>query len=443
MPWPIKLAIATLGISAQLQRADASEFLLVPNRDGSTATNGRVSQYDAANGNFVDVLIEPLSADVIQGMTVGPGAKLYISAFDTRTNVNGRVLRYDAETGAFLDVFVEPGAGGLFSPFPLAFGPDGNLHVLNHGPEGGLDGSVLRFDGVTGDVIDVFVENLAVPQDMVFGPDGNLYITSGPLDMVTRHDGTTGNFIDAFVNPGSGGLDGASGLTFGADGNLYVTSPFTDSVFRYDGATGALIDEFVATGAGGLSVPVDLAFGPDGNLYVNTRVPQVVIPGGGAGAVLRYDGQTGEFIDEFVAAGSGGLGITDQGLQFATMPPAIEVGLDIRPESCRNPINRKSRGNLPVAVLDTTDLDVTEVNLDTVLLEGVEPLDFAYEDVAIVSEYSGFGDGFIDLTLKFDSGAIGAGLALAEPGDEATLMMRGEVLNGAQNQGTDSVVIVR
>ena len=278
---------------------------------------------------------------------------------------------------------------------------------------------------------------------MVFGPDGNLYITSGVLDMVTRYDGTTGDFIGVFVSPGNGGLDGASGLAFGPDGNLYVTSPFTDSVFRYNRATGALIDEFVAPGAGGLSVPIDLAFGPDGNLYVNTRVPEIVISGGEAGAVLRYDGGTGEFIDEFVTAGSGGLGSPDPGLQFAAIPSPVQVGIDIRPGSCRNPINRKARGVLPVAILGTTDFDVMEIDPDSVALEGVTPLRLNYEDVAAASECHGSSDGFVDLTLKFDSSAIYAGLNSAQPGDERTLELTGRLLNGTQIHGTDVVVIVR
>jgi hypothetical protein len=54
MLWLTGLVIAALfGISVQHQQADASEFLLVPNRDGSTSSNGRVNQYDATSGDFV------------------------------------------------------------------------------------------------------------------------------------------------------------------------------------------------------------------------------------------------------------------------------------------------------------------------------------------------------------------------------------------------------
>ena len=61
-------------------------------------------------------------------------------------------------------------------------------------------------------------------------------------------------------------------------------------------ASGDFIDTFVAAGSGGLSVPVGLDFGPDGNLYVASS---------STNSVLRYSGADGSFIDAFVPAGSG------------------------------------------------------------------------------------------------------------------------------------------
>ena len=53
---------------------------------------------------------------------------------------------------------------------------------------------------------------------------------------------------------------------------------------------------------------------------------------------------------------------------------AMEVSLDIKPLSCPNPVNTASRGNTPVALLGTADLDVRTVNLATIRLEGVAPV---------------------------------------------------------------------
>jgi DNA-binding beta-propeller fold protein YncE len=83
-----------------------------------------------------------------------------------------------------------------------------------------------------------------------------------------------------------------------ARADLLVTSSGTDNVLRYSEATGDFIDEFVPSGSGGLHSPQGLTLGPDGNLYVVSTGPA---------RVLRYDGGTGAFLDTFVPTGSGGL----------------------------------------------------------------------------------------------------------------------------------------
>ena len=95
--------------------------------------------------------------------------------------------------------------------------------------------------------------------------------------------------------------------------------------------------------------------------------------------------------------------------------PSIEVPLDIKPGSCPNPINVKSQGVLPVAVLGTADFDVNQIDPASITLEGVSPLRWDLEDVSTPFEpYIGKTDceqdcnilgpdGIIDLTFKFDT----------------------------------------
>lgn len=110
-----------------------------------------------------------------------------------------------------------------------------------------------------------------------------------------RFTTTTGQFVEE--------IGAAQGMGFvvkaiqGPDGNLYVTSATNFAVYRY-APDGTFIDQFVAAGSGGLSWPSDLLFGPDGNLYVAS---------GASDEILRYDGTTGTFLGEFVTANSGGL----------------------------------------------------------------------------------------------------------------------------------------
>jgi len=44
-------------------------------------------------------------------------------------------------------------------------------------------------------------------------------------------------------------------VAFGLDGNLYVVGTGNNGVLRYNGTTGAFIDNFIASGSGGLSSP--------------------------------------------------------------------------------------------------------------------------------------------------------------------------------------------
>ncbi len=200
---------------------------------------------------------------------------------------------------------------------------------------------VLRYDAVTGDFVDEFVPmnsgGLNQPLFLVFGPhDDNHYVGSGHLNgicqlrAVLRYDGTTGSFIDEFVSTGPpsencgyaaadpadrcGLLTAVHGIIFGPDGNLYVGDwsggePEDDflgfgRILRFDGTTGEFIDEFAPFGSGGLQHPFGMVFAPavENPNELDLYVCEVAV-----GSILRYDGTTGAFIETFVPNGSGGL----------------------------------------------------------------------------------------------------------------------------------------
>jgi len=87
---------------------------------------------------------------------------------------------------------------------------------------------------------------------------------------------------------------------------LLVCSYYRGRVCRFDGQTGQFVDEFIPSGSGGLANAIAMALGPDGNVYVSNSSED---------NVLRYDGVTGDFIDAFVPRASGGLN-GPQGLAF-------------------------------------------------------------------------------------------------------------------------------
>ena len=51
-------------------------------------------------------------------------------------------------------------------------------------------------------------------------------------------------------------------MAFGANGNLFVVSELGDAVLEYNGTTGEFVGEFVAAGSGGLAEPTFITFGP-------------------------------------------------------------------------------------------------------------------------------------------------------------------------------------
>ena len=100
--------------------------------------------------------------------------------------------------------------------------------------------------------------------------------------------------------------------------------------------------------------------------------------------------------------------------------------MDIKPGSCPNPLNLKSNGVLPVAILGSKDFDVKNIDPMTIVLgrEGVAggatPIRYNYADVAtpftgeLCDCHSLYGDGYKDLTLKFSKQEVINELLLSE-----------------------------
>src|SRR2546426_374593 len=65
---------------------------------------------------------------------------------------------------------------------------------------------------------------------------------------------------------------GSLTATVHAQTRLLVIDSGNNRVLRYDGTTGAFIDEFIASGSGGLTNPENIQIGPDGHLYVSSQL---------------------------------------------------------------------------------------------------------------------------------------------------------------------------
>ncbi|MCP3142610.1 Vgb family protein [Pyxidicoccus xibeiensis] len=159
---------------------------------------------------------------------------------------------------------------------------------------------------------------------------GVLLIGNTRADNVVRVDAETGEFLEDFVaDDGPAGLAAPDALVFGPEGDLYVSSGATEensAIVRYDGETGEFVTVFAV--ARGLVRPYGLAFGPDGLMYVSSFLTD---------RILRFDGETGTFIDVFATGngqpgglnGPNGLAFGPDGRLYVTTQGS--VGVDGQP----------------------------------------------------------------------------------------------------------------
>jgi predicted outer membrane repeat protein len=198
----------------------------------------------------------------------------------------------------------------------------------------------------------------------------------------------------------------------------------------------------------------------------NTAVPPDI-------ADLDGDGDTDEptpfdldgnprFVDDPATddTGNGTPPIVDMGAY--EFQAAIVAYLDIKPGSCPNPLNIQSHGVLPAAIVGTAEFDVTQIDVDTLVLTradgvggGVTPLmgppgpGIHVDDVATPFDgepcdcHDLGTDGIDDLTMKFDTEMLVTELQLADlpGGTSVELVISGQLLDGTQFAGTDCITL--
>ena len=275
-----------------------------------------------------------------------------------------------------------------------------------------------------------------------------IYPTSGGIQPgYVRNDGTLSGTGDPFVE---GGMDPGNYATF--DGDLK-----RDGIGRPYYRTKVGEWENSASPSG--------TYDQAGNVW---EWNEAIIGGYGRGS------RGGSFNFAGGAYGGSGLCATRRvgdpseesvgvGLRVAQVLQPITAPLDIKPGSCPNPLNTKSRGVVPVAIVGTTEFDVTLIDPNSLVLtradgvgSGVAPLmgppgpGVRVEDVATPFEgepcacHEMEGDGIDDLAMKFETQILVAELQLNEfPGGTfVELVLSGEFLDGTRFGATDCIRIV-
>lgn len=130
-----------------------------------------------------------------------------------------------------------------------------------------------------------------------------------------------------------------------------------------------------------------------------------------------------------------GFGLTTSGefRAFLLTRLLVEVRIDVKPGSKKNPINLQSKGKIPVAVLSTPEFDATQVNRETVTFgpgEATEAHQRSHlEDVD--------GDGDMDFLLHFETRRTGTRC------DDREVGLTGETFDGRSFTGTDTIEVVK
>jgi hypothetical protein len=288
----------------------------------TSSSNAKVLQYDEITGEFLGAFVDrgpPNSqANTYEptGIEFGSDHNLYLGSF-----TGNYVKRYDGQTGAYLDTFVTARSGGLIRPFYLAFGPDGNLYLPSQ-----FTNEVKVYDGKTGAYMKSIDDGLwnCSPSATAFSDVGELFVTCPAADSIMSFDPATGQNLSSIS---LSGVTPVGRVEFGTSGEFYIASRALSGIVRVD-ADGQW-NLFGSTPTVGTVSTVH--FGPDGTLYLSEQ---------GASMLVRFDAESGEYLGELVAPGSGGL-LTPYDFTFTPRIPGPPVPGDFN-------------GN---RLLDLTDID--------------------------------------------------------------------------------------
>jgi len=131
--------------------------------------------------------------------------------------------------------------------------------------------------------------------------------------------------------------------------------------------------------------------------------------------------------------------------------PVTGVAIDTVPGSCENVWKVEDAGLLPIAIRGSKYLDVGEIDIKSLTLEGVPPQKWAYEDVSAEPKEGAActdkaEDGVVDLVLLFDSRAVATALEFLKrrpikPGESLILDVTGRLSTGATFHGQDRVTV--
>lgn len=263
----------------------------------------------------------------------------------------------------------------------LAFAPDGTLFavaVAGH--------SLITIDPITG--VGTLVANLWSSSGWVFSFVGAIeFLRDGTLIGADMDDASGGPTTLLTIDPTDGdataigdiGWDSVEGMSLSSDGRL---------------------------------------FGVAGALDLNP------------GTLIEIDPENlpGSSVQEITPDAS-------RPLDGLAAPRRDLIAIDIKPGGYPNCFNVNGHGVIPVAILGSDVFDVTQIDIDSLIFEGLEVRVRGQGKPLCAFEYSN-SDGFLDLVCHFEDEES------AWTGDSSFAWVSGELDDGTWFEGYDSICIV-
>lgn len=342
---------------------------------------------------------------------------------------------------------------GASYSFTTAFAGNGVPYVIF--------GWVMLHDGITparGTIVMVQIKSggsWSYPLSRLTYPNGIWSLNLG--DLKNSEDGTVlaYNTGDTIFVQAQGAADGVGQLLTTVSGSdpqkietivlgEYNQAPVLDPIGNQEVSVGDTL---------GLRV---CASDPDGDLITLTaeNIPgnaTFVDSGNGSGSFTFTPIYSQSGIYDVIFVASDGNSADSELVQISVNSQVVSlVHLDIKPGSCPNPFNTKAKGVLPVAILGTEDFDVMTIDPVSLLLEGIAPIRWNFEDVSAPVDLKedsctcavNAADGYTDLTLKFDRQEIFTALQPVGDGEQRILTLTGMTYAGAEIKGEDCVNII-
>lgn len=300
---------------------------------------------------------------------------------------------------------------------------------------------------------------------------GYIYVADMANHRIQRFT-VDGAFVSQFggYGVGDGRLAAPGGIAFDADGYIYVAEIFNDRV-QVLTPEGGYVRKWGAygTGPGQFDEPQGIAVDQHGDVYVadtrNHRIQKFT----SQGVLLATWGERGlgdgQFFEPYdvTPEGPANLFVVDtRNNRIQKFGHPVHAPFDVKPRTCPDALRitsgggstddgrTPSRGLIDVAVLGTGELDVREIDMTTLRLQGVAPLDrFRFADISSPRAGGsdcdcvvGSPDGFEDLRIVFDKRELAEAVGPNLRAGLRTVPLTGELYDGTIVDGSECLLIL-